>query len=101
MAMTTEMPGVPHILCVCMSAADFCDYGCVCDPAERYLRHLASGRNGDRIMTEEQKAWCVAEIRACGDATNQPDHFDDYDDRAMAMSVLSAWSDYARDKGLI
>lgn len=100
MAMTTEMPEVPDVDCACIPVVEFFDYGCVCGPDERFLRHLARGWS-DYVMTTEQKTWCAAEIRACGDATHQPDHFDDYDDQDMAKAVLSAWSDYARDKGLI
>lgn len=50
-------------------------------------------------MTQEQRAACLSEISSiegyrAEDYQNSPD-------KELAAGVLSAWTDYARDKGLL
>lgn len=71
---------------------------CVCGPTERVLRAHMHPQWNVEPLTEEQRAWCVAEIRSI-------EGWSDYQmpvkDSVLASDVLSAWRDYARDKGLI
>lgn len=79
---------------------DFCCYapeGCVCGAQERGLRAIIAG-NGTRPMTAEQRAWCVSEVASVEGFSEQD--CVGLDDVALANLVLSAWLDYARDKGL-
>lgn len=92
------MPGAAAIPCLCIRTPAAA--GCACDTDERALRAWAY--NGHTVpMTAEQKAWCADQVRRCSDATDQPDSFDDHTDEQLARAVLSAWQDFARDKGLI
>lgn len=92
------MPGAAAIPCLCIREPEAGE--CACDADERALRAWAY--NGHAVpMTAEQKAWCADQVRRCSDATDQPDSFDGYTDEQLARAVLSAWVDFARDKGLI
>jgi hypothetical protein len=50
-------------------------------------------------MTEEQREWCRDQIASV--EGNERDDCDGMGDAAMANGVLSAWADFARDKGLL
>lgn len=95
---TLTMPGSAAIPCLCRPEPAAA--GCACNADERALRAWAY--NGHAApMTAEQRAWCADQVRRCGDATDQPDSFDDATDEQLARAVLCAWQDFARDKGLI
>lgn len=70
---------------------------CVCDPIEKCLRAHTIQTWHPPALTEEQRAWCLAEIRSV-------EGWSDYQlpvkDSVLASDVLSAWRDYARDKGV-
>ena len=84
----TQAPELLTDACVCYDDGTLC----VCPPTEKFLRSRGAA------MTAEQRQWCVAEIRAVeGWSDYQPDG----DDDALKRDVLSAWRDYARDKGLL
>lgn len=90
-------------VCQCFSLAEATRDGCVCPDIERVMRAWSRGVASMPAMTEEQRAWCLSEIRAAGDATSQPDDDDltSWSDKDYAHSTLIAWQDYCRDKGLI
>lgn len=101
--MLTCFDPVPTVAC-CMADgwldADQAACGCVCSPDERLLRAYAEGRMpADCPMPPLARAWCLDEIR----------HVEGYDwtkhvkdtDQDLARTVLAAWTDYARDKGLL
>jgi len=70
---------------------------CVCGATEKALRGWANKRL-TTPMTQEQREWCLAEIGSVEGYTAK-----DYikcDDDHLALSVLTAWMDYCRDKGM-
>lgn len=92
----TAMPGseaAPDCMCYMKPLP------CICEPTERLLRLYAySGRRDLAALTVEQRRWCLAEIDAI---EGQPDDLETAADSDLARAVLTAWTDYARDKGLI
>lgn len=68
---------------------------CRCMDEERVLRNIA-GLNGALMMTPEQRAWCIDQIKWVGDNTNQPtdDELADMSSPELARATLGAWSDY-------
>lgn len=70
--------------------------GCECGPQERYLRAVT---RGDAILNPGQREWCLSEIDQV-EGYSRADYAHEEDD-AIARGVLSAWTDYARDKGLL
>jgi hypothetical protein len=73
---------------------------CICGDEERVLRGYTRKQPGLIPMTVEQREWCVENIVSV----------EGYDDRAeyaslpdseLASTVLSAWTDYCRDKGMM
>jgi hypothetical protein len=84
----TEMPEpISRIGCVC-------GYGacCACGDTEAHLRAGAP-------LTDEQREWCLNEI-ASVEGYERDDHVNE-DDAQLGRSVLNAWTDYCRDKGLL
>ena len=73
--------------------------GCVCGPQERVLRAYIDSEPGLQAMTPEQRIWCLLEIDQI-EGHDRKDHEADSDPQ-LARSVLSAWMDYCRDKGMI
>ncbi len=73
--------------------------GCLCGPAERVLRAYADAELGLPPMTPEQREWCLTEIDST-EGNSRKNHTNDTDPQ-LALSVLSAWVDYCRDKGLL
>ena len=72
---------------------------CGCPPMERALRGWARSDTAMPAMTAEQRQFCLDEIK-------QVEGYDvadwqDGSDHAVAATVLSAWLDYCRDKGLL
>lgn len=71
--------------------------GCVCLPMERALRGWIRGVLPP--MTDEQREACLDEIgKVEGYSTSDHKESSDSD---LARAVLYAWTDYARDKGLL
>lgn len=79
-----------------------CCYGsedeCACPAMEKALRGWVRGDDMPS-MTQEQRMFCLSEI-------GRVEGYDlaDYTyatDRTLASGVLEAWTDYARDKGLL
>jgi hypothetical protein len=87
-----EMPQpLPAVECQCPEWRDE-DGGCACGLTERVLR--AGGP-----FNAEQREWCLQEI-ARVEGHRREDHETDTD-KELGRSVLSAWVDYCRDKGLM
>lgn len=87
--LTTAMPEpVADVACVVCDDPDFCD----CGAEERFLR--VGGP-----FTAEQREWCLAEIAAV-EGHCREHHVAD-DDSQLGRSVLHAWIDYCRDKGMM
>ena len=80
----------------CCSSSDLKQ--CVCGPEERVLRAYASRANLP-AMTSEQRQYCLAEI-ASVEGYRRAD-YEAEEDADLARSVLSAWTDFCRDKGLL
>lgn len=86
--MMTEMPGpIADVGCPCDRPG-----GCVCPKEERLLR--AGGP-----FTEAQRQWCRNEILSVEGFF--ADLIDGVDDKTLGRTVLCAWVDYCRDKGLL
>jgi hypothetical protein len=83
-----EMPGpIPDVPC------QGCDEtGCWCGLTEKALRAGVA-------LTPEQREWCLNEIGSV-EGYKRSDH-EAEDDKQLGRSVLSAWVDYCRDKGLM
>lgn len=76
-----------------------CEFSDRCIGEEAALRHFTYKLEGFPAMTQEQRDWCLAEISAV-EGWDSRYHVDE-DDASLAGSVLHAWADYARDKGLM
>jgi hypothetical protein len=50
-------------------------------------------------MTPEQREWCLEEIGSV-EGYDRAEHVED-SDSDLASTVLCAWTDYCRDKGMI
>ena len=89
-----DMPGpIPAVPCQCFAPADLDeDYGCQCGDTERALRAGVT-------LTPEQREWCLNEIGSV--EGHERADYEDEDDKQLGRSVLSAWVDYCRDKGLM
>ena len=76
-----------------------CGYGecCVCPDTERALRRVIAGM--PITMTPAQREWCLTEIDRV-EGYDRAD-FQNDEDQDLARVVMSAWTDYARDKGLM
>lgn len=71
---------------------------CVCLYSERALRGFMERRPGTPVaMTLEQREWCLSQIEQVEGYDRR--QYEDDSDRDLASTVLSAWTDYARDKG--
>jgi hypothetical protein len=91
MVMTREaMPEVPQTACQCGDPWNA--HGCMCEDEEKFLR--AGGP-----FTPAQREWCLSEIAAV-EGYSRADH-ETENDAQLGRTVLSAWRDYCRDKGLM
>ncbi|MCK1577839.1 hypothetical protein [Bradyrhizobium sp. 174] len=91
-----EMPNLPEARCACWSPEDRKDVGCVCGDSERVLRAI---QRGEIRLTDEQREWCLGQIETVeGYSRSQ---YTIADDGTLAQGVICAWTDYARDKGLL
>lgn len=92
-----EMPNLPDVPCKCWEPQDYEDgIGCACGDSERVLRAV---QRGDLRLNDEQREWCLSEIDQVEGYTRE--EYAMADDYSLALGVFSAWTDYARDKGLI
>lgn len=87
------MPDEPEIDCQCGGML-----ACICPPGERAVRAWAYGAPCPP-MTAAQRDWCLDEIAAV-EGYERAD-YEGEDDRILALTTLSAWTDYCRDKGLL
>lgn len=81
--------------CMCLSPTEQEESGCLCPLRERYLRHVMARK---QTLTPEQREWCKAEILQV-EGYSQEDT--EHDDGNLAHTVLRAWTDFCRDKGLL
>lgn len=73
---------------------------CLCQPTERMLRAYAADESGILpALNHAQREWCLAEI-ARVEGHSREEHLEDTD-RWLAHGVLTAWTDFCRDKGLM
>lgn len=93
--MTIDMPDVPAVGC-CEFYGPEDERGCRCHAVERALRAWFQGRHREP-MTEEQRDWCLAEIRSI-DPVSAP-HFVDEEDQRLAGAVLVAWVGWLEENG--
>jgi len=70
--------------------------GCACAREERALRAIIAGEY--RQMTQAERDWCRDEIARVEGYSEKDADGSDVD---VAHTVLSAWTDYCRDKGLL
>lgn len=94
--MPVEMPNLPIIPCQCFPDAD--DESCVCGDSERVLRGWIC-KAIVAPMTPEQREWALNEIASVEGYDRK--HYEGLPDAELARGVLSAWTDYCRDKGLL
>ena len=74
---------------------------CVCTATERVLRLYASTTPHTLPpLTEDQRAACVAEIVQFSEGARRENHAGDTD-QVLCKSVLFAYQEYCRDKGLL
>lgn len=73
--------------------------GCVCSNEERALRAYAHHYVPCEPMNHDTRAWCLSEIDSV-EGYNRKE-YESVSDGRLAATVLSAWADYARDKGLL
>jgi hypothetical protein len=72
---------------------------CICPPTERFIRAYSHDENGELpALTPEQRAWMLDQIGRVEGYT-RAEHEND-SDKWLAVAVLSAWRDFARDKGI-
>lgn len=72
---------------------------CACGDQEKILRAYKRREFGLPPMTPPQREWCLDEIGSVEGYTRS--EWIDMDDDLLASGVLSAWTDYCRDKGLL
>lgn len=84
--------------CYCYQALPEEERNCMCPDAEKVLRMIVGDRS-TKPLTEGEKKECFAEI-------DKVEGYSSADlaagtDWQIANGVLCAWTDYARDKGLL
>lgn len=84
----------------CLDKEDQAEIGCPCgeQSAERALRGFKRGEFL-QAMTREQREFCLRELEQI-EGYSRDEHATD-SDQDLAGTVLSAWVDYCRDKGLM
>lgn len=83
----------PEAPCCLGNDTDECQY---CPKEERALRAISAGTY--RPMTQVEREFCTREI-ARVEGYSETDA--EGDDANVARTVLHAWTDYCRDKGLL
>jgi hypothetical protein len=88
-------PAVEYMDCMCLAPAEQEESGCLCTLEERALRHCIAGK---ATLTPEQRKYCHDQIVAVeGYSEDDTAH----DDVELCCTVLHAWTDYCRDKGML
>jgi len=77
----------------------FAHADCICGSEERILRGYIRGDASLPPMTSIQRDWCLDEIGSV-EGHDRKD-YEAFDDSNLARSVLNAWRDFCRDKGLL
>lgn len=90
----TPFDNEPFSGCICFNEGA----ECVCPQCEAVLRAFAA-RKITRSMTPDERAWCLDEI-ASVEGYDRRDYAE-YLDGDLAHTVIVAWADYCRDKGLL
>lgn len=85
----------PLLACACLASPHEDEVGCVCLREERYLRHVIAGKQS---LSQPQRDWCRDEIARVEGYTAADAEGTDED---VARTVLAAWTDYCRDKGML
>lgn len=80
--------------CVCFDSYSLLE--CVCCDVERTVRYFSLS---DKEMTEAQRQECIEEI--CSVEGYSMADCEGASTQRLARLVLAAWTDYARDKGLL
>ena len=88
-------PAVEYMDCMCLAPAEQEESGCMCTLEERALRHCMAGKT---TLKPEQRKYCHDQIVAVEGYSERDTEGDDAD---VARTVLHAWTDYCRDKGLL
>lgn len=78
--------GLPEQMCVCAAAGG----------AEKCLRYVMAV---DGVLSTEQREWCLNEIDHIEGHSRADHEADSHAD--LARATLDAWTDYARDQGLL
>lgn len=91
-----EMPNLPAVDYCCTFDPQDTEMGCICGDSERVLRAVKLGKVS---LTGAQREWCLSEIGRV-EGYDRREH-ESNSDPDLAYSVLCAWTDYARDKGLL
>lgn len=88
-------PAVEYMDCMCLSPSEQEETGCMCSLEERALRHCIAGK---ATLTPGQRKYCRDQIVAV-------EGYDESDaqgsDADVADTVLRAWTDFCRDKGML
>lgn len=96
--MTKTDLGWPTTDYCCIPEEVACAADCMCGRDERALRAYVDGKIVVP-MTDSQRAFCLNEIGTV-EGYDAKEHRGD-SDVELARTVLSAWTDYCRDKGLL
>jgi len=88
-------PAAEFMDCMCLAPAEQEESGCLCSLEERALRHCIAGK---ATLTPEQRKYCRDQIVAV-EGYNETDA--QGSDSDLAYTVLHAWTDYCRDKGML
>jgi hypothetical protein len=72
--------------------------GCLCPDTERALRFVQTTPN-NFLLSDEQREWCLTEIGRV-EGYDRKD-FENAIPSDLARGVLSAWTDFCRDKGML
>jgi len=88
-------PAVEFMDCMCLTRTEQEESGCLCSLEERAIRHCIAGK---ATLTPEQRKYCHDQIVAV-------EGYDESDaqgsDADVASTVLRAWTDFCRDKGML
>lgn len=82
----------------CLPEEEACAVECCCGTTERVLRAYTE-KMLLPAMTTDQRNWCLNQIGQVEGRSMSEYAFDT--DVELASAVLDAWTDYARDKGLL
>lgn len=72
---------------------------CICPAQERVLRGYIRNDSNLPVMTPAQREWCLEEIDSVEGYDRK--EYEPYSDADLASTVLHAWTDFCRDKGLL